>query len=111
MKPVFQVALLLCVAATSRTQVIDKGLIPDLDADKGVEVEDGDRVVKWTNQVAASAAKDFVKRDEGRREPGSKRPTLKRSVAAIRSPSPMPGRSARRSRSRSWKNSSGRGRP
>jgi hypothetical protein len=55
----------------------------DLDADKGVEVEDGDRVVKWTNQVAVFAAKDFLKQDEGRREPGSGRPTLKKSVAAI----------------------------
>ena len=75
--------LLLSVAATVHAQVVEKGLIVDLDADKGVEVEDGNRVVKWTNQVAAFAAKDFLKRDEGRREPGSGRPTLKKSVAAI----------------------------
>jgi hypothetical protein len=82
-KIVFRILLLLCVAATARAQVIDKGLILDLDADKGVEVEDGDRVVKWTNQVAAFAARNFLKRDEGRREPGSGRPTLKKSVAAV----------------------------
>lgn len=82
MKPLFYV-LLLSVAATIHAQVVTKGLILDLDADKGVEVEDGDRVVKWTNQVAAFAAKDFLKRDQGRREPGSGRPTLKKSVAAV----------------------------
>jgi hypothetical protein len=55
----------------------------DLDADKGVEVEDGDRVVKWTNQVPEFPARDFVKQDKGRKAPGSGRPTLKASVAAI----------------------------
>lgn len=83
MKPVWQILMLLSAAATAEAQIVDKGLILDLDADKGVEVEDGDRVVKWTNQVAAFAAKDFLKRDEGRREPGSGRPTLKKSVATI----------------------------
>ena len=75
--------LLLSLTATARAQIAAKGLILDLDADKGVEVEDGDRVVKWTNQVAAFAAKDFVKQDAGRKEPGSGRPTLKKSVESI----------------------------
>ena len=70
-------------AADTQAQIAAKGLILDLDADKGVEVEDGDRVVKWTNQVTTSSARDFVKQDEGRKEAGSGRPTLKRSVAAI----------------------------
>lgn len=83
MNAAFRVLPLLCLAATAQAQMLDKGLILDLDADKGVEVEDGDRVVKWTNQVSAFAAKDFLKRDEGRREPGSGRPTLKKSVAVI----------------------------
>jgi hypothetical protein len=73
MKPLYCV-LLLSVAATVHAQVVEKGLILDLDADKGVEVEDGDRVVKWTNEVAAFAAEDFLKRDQGRREPGLGRP-------------------------------------
>ena len=77
------VILLLAVATTAQAQVTAKGLILDLNADKGVEVEDGDRVVKWTNQVTTFAAKDFVKQDQGRKEPGSGRPTLKKSVAAI----------------------------
>ena len=75
--------LLLSAGATVETQILPKGLIIDLDADRGVGVEDGDRVVKWTNQVPAFAAKDFVKQDKGRQEPGSGRPTLKKSVSAI----------------------------
>jgi hypothetical protein len=75
--------LLLSVATTAQAQITAKGLILDLDADKCVEVEDGDRVIKWTNQVTTFAARDFVKQDQGRKEPGSGRPTLKKSVAAI----------------------------
>ena len=82
MKTVCQI-LLLSVVATAKAQVIEEGLILDLNADKGVEVEAGDRVVKWTNQVAVFAAKDFLKRDKGRKEPGSGRPALKESVASI----------------------------
>ena len=59
------------------------GLILDLDADLGVEVEEGDRVVKWVNQEKGFAARDFVKRDEGRKVPGSGRPTLKTDVKEI----------------------------
>lgn len=75
--------LLLSVATTAQAQITSTGLILDLNADKGVEVEDGDRVVKWTNQVATFAARDFVRQDQGRGIPGSGRPTLKKSVAAI----------------------------
>ena len=77
------VILLLSVATTAQAQVTAKGLILDLDADKGIQVEDGDRVIKWTNQVTTFAARDFVKQDKGRKAPGSGRPTLKKSVAAI----------------------------
>jgi hypothetical protein len=75
--------IVLLFSAAASAQVVREGLILDLDADRGVVVEDGDRVVKWTNQIALCAAKDFVKQDEGRAEPGSGRPTLKKSVAAI----------------------------
>ncbi len=81
MKHICCIVLLMCTVSTG--QVLQKGLILDLDADRGVVVEDGDRVVKWTNQVASFPAKDFVKQDEGRSKPGSGRPTLKKSVAAI----------------------------
>jgi len=77
------VILLLSVTTTAQAQVAATGRILDLNADKGVEVEDGDRVVKWTNQVGTFVAGDFVKQDKGRKEPGSGRPTLKKSVAAI----------------------------
>ena len=83
MKASYCVVLLLAAGSAAASEVIDKGLILDLDADKGVQVEDGNRVVKWTNQVASFAAKDFLKRDEGRAEPGSGRPSLKTCVAAI----------------------------
>jgi hypothetical protein len=79
----FVVILLFSVATTAQAQVTAKGLILDLNADKGLEVEDGDRVIKWTNQVTTFAARDFVKQDQGRKEPGSGRPTLKKSIAAI----------------------------
>lgn len=77
------ILLLLSPVVEAEAQVVEQGLILDLDADKGVMVEDGDRVVRWRNQVASFAARDFVKQDEGRKEPGSGRPTLKKSVAAI----------------------------
>jgi hypothetical protein len=73
----------LLIAASTHAQLIEDGLILDLDADKAVELEDGDRVVKWTNQVARFPAQEFVKQDEGRAQPGSGRPTLKKAVAAI----------------------------
>ncbi len=65
------------------SEVIGEGLILDLNADKGIEVADSNRVEKWTNQVSSFAAKDFVRQDEGRAEAGSGRPTLRRNVAAI----------------------------
>jgi Concanavalin A-like lectin/glucanases superfamily len=85
MKSLYPISLLLLTSfsTSAYAQLPDGGLILDLNADKGVAVEDGDRVVKWTNQMAASPAKDFVKQDEGRRRPGSGRPTWKRDVEAI----------------------------
>ena len=59
------------------------GLILDLDATRGVVVEDGDRVSKWQNQVPDFAAREFVKRDEGRKEMGSGRPRLRASVPEL----------------------------
>ena len=64
-------------------QAEDRGLILDLDADRGVTVEDGDRVSLWQNQVAGFPARDFGKRDEGRKEPGSGRPRLLKQVKEL----------------------------
>ncbi len=75
--------LLMSFAATVHAQLPQEGLVLDLNADTDVAVEDGNRVVRWSNQVAGFEAKDFVKQDEGRKEPGSGRPTLKRNIAAI----------------------------
>jgi hypothetical protein len=75
--------MVLAATGGAGAELTQEGLVLDLDADKGVVVEDEDRAVKWTNQVASFAARDFVKRDEGRKVAGSGRPTLKKSVAAI----------------------------
>ena len=66
-----------------RNVPVTKGLLLDLDADKGVEIEDGDRVSAWHNQVSGTDADVFVKRDEGREEKGSGRPTLKLDVPEL----------------------------
>jgi len=55
----------------------------DLNADRGVHVEDGNRVARWTNQVEGAAAKTFRKRNRGRENKGSGRPTLKTNVEAV----------------------------
>jgi hypothetical protein len=58
-------------------------LVLDLDAEKGVKLEDVDRVAAWTNQAPGAVAKDFVKRDEGRKEAGSGRPTLVKNIGTL----------------------------
>lgn len=60
-----------------------KDLVLDLDAAKGVELADGDRVVAWKNQAPVKAALVFVPQDKGRKEAGSGRPTVRKSVAEI----------------------------
>ena len=50
------------------------GLVLDLDADRGVQVDEQGRVVRWTNQVDHEALDHFVPQDEGRKVPGSGRP-------------------------------------
>lgn len=75
--------IVLLMSAVTSGAIVDGGLVLDLDADKSVQVEEGNRIIKWTNQVTSFAARDFVKRDKGRAEPGSGRPTLKKSVVAI----------------------------
>ena len=62
---------------------VQEGLFLDLNANLGVQVEDGMRVKSWSNQIRGNAADVFVKQDEGRKTPGSGRPTLLESVAEI----------------------------
>jgi hypothetical protein len=70
-------------APDAEAELIRSGLLLDLNADRGVDVVDGDRVVRWVNQVDGAKARDFVPQDKGRQEAGSGRPTWKRSVEAI----------------------------
>lgn len=66
-------------------QKIDQNrLILDLNADKGVITEDGDLVGQWQNQVSSFAVKEFSKRDEGRKVPGSGRPRLVKKIADLK---------------------------
>lgn len=63
----------------------DYGLLLDLDADQGVTTEEGDRVIRWTNQVQDAVAKDFEPHDYGLRlhKPGSGRPLLKKACTDL----------------------------
>jgi hypothetical protein len=83
MLPAMRLPLLACLLVPFLLAAEDlpsAALVLDLDAEKGVKLEDGDRVVRWTNQAPGAVAKDFVKRDEGRKEAGSGRPTLVKNV-------------------------------
>jgi hypothetical protein len=60
------------------------GLILDLDASKGLTMEDGDKVSSWRSELPDLPPKDFVKRDEGRKAPGSGRPELRKSIPELK---------------------------
>ncbi|MEX2402140.1 MAG: hypothetical protein WD423_15320 [Rhodothermales bacterium] len=62
---------------------VTEALLLDLDADKDIFLQDGDRVVGWRNQVADSPAQFFVHRDLGREVPGSGRPSIRYDVPEI----------------------------
>jgi hypothetical protein len=76
-------ACLLVPVLAAAEELPSTALVLDLDAEKGVKVEDGDRVAAWANQAPGAAAKDFVKRDEGRKDAGSGRPALVKNIAAL----------------------------
>lgn len=85
MNPVLPLSILFFSAILAAAEELPaKGLVLDLDAAQGVTLEEGDKVAAWRNQVASSPAKDFVKRDDGRKEPGSGRPILRKEVAALK---------------------------
>ena len=60
-----------------------EGLILDLDAAKGLTLEDQDKVSAWENQAPMAKAKLFVKQDKGRKENGSGRPTLRQNAPEL----------------------------
>lgn len=85
MNPVLPLFTFCCSALLAAAEELPaKGLVLDLDAAKGLTLEDGDHVAGWRNQVATSPAKDFVKRDEGRKEAGSGRPTLRKAIPELK---------------------------
>jgi hypothetical protein len=64
-----------------KANIVRKGLILDLDADRGVKVVDG-RVASWKNQ-AGSKAKTFIATRDDSHEKGTGHPVLKEDVAAV----------------------------
>ena len=80
----FFVAFLLPITPLVGADLPAGGLILDLDAAKGLSLEDGDKVAAWRSQVSASSVRDFVKRDEGRKEPGSGRPMWRKEVRELK---------------------------
>jgi len=60
---------------------ISKGLLLDLDASHGIELEENDRICSWQNKITGNGVATFVKQDKGRTEIGSGRPALKRNTA------------------------------
>ena len=55
---------------------VTQGLLLDLDANQGIELEDGNRISSWQNQVQNNEVKKFVKQDKGRKIAGTGRPKL-----------------------------------
>lgn len=60
-----------------------KGLMVDLNADEGINLEKGNRVSSWENAVNNNAIKSFDKQNKGRKIPGSGMPRLKLNVSEL----------------------------
>lgn len=71
----------LC-AGDEKSVLPQEGLILDLDAAKGLVIEDGNRVAAWRNQAKAAPDLVFEKQDKGRKEPGSGRPSVLENAIA-----------------------------
>jgi hypothetical protein len=76
-------SLLFTLTLATAQELPTTGLILDLDAAKGVTLQDENKVTAWQNQVTTSPAKEFVQQDKGRKEPGSGRPTLRKNIATL----------------------------
>ena len=91
MKPVLSVVFVMALAGGARVraeshpkakmEVVRKGLILDLDADRGIKVVNG-RVASWRNQADFKAKTFVATRDAGHKN-GTGQPVLKEKVAAI----------------------------
>lgn len=62
---------------------VTRDLLLDLDAEKGVTLEDGNKVAQWENQAPGKTARLFVKQDTGRKKPGSGRPLMRTAVLGL----------------------------
>ena len=80
---IFLSILLLPTCLIAGDLPVAKGLILDLDAQKGLTLEDGNKVAQWENQAPGSSARLFVKQDEGREKAGSGRPLLRKAVEKL----------------------------
>ena len=88
---VLSVVFVMALAGNARTriesplkakmEIVRKGLILDLDADRGIKIVNG-RVASWKNQVDFEA-KIFVATRDASHNKGTGYPTLKEKVAAI----------------------------
>lgn len=75
--------LFTAAIGAEETALPAKDLVLDLDAAKGIELADGDRVFAWKNQAPIKTELIFVPQDQGRKEAGSGRPTVRKSVTEI----------------------------
>ena len=77
--------LLLCFATAfaAEPELPARNLVLDLDAAKRLTLEDGDKVAAWRSETPEAPATDFVKRDEGRPERGSGRPSLRKDIPEL----------------------------
>ena len=82
MTRLFLACLLYLPVAAVAAELPALGLMLDLDASKGVSMENDNHVAKWVSEVPGHRF-EFLKRDEGRKEPGSGRPTLRKDVVEI----------------------------
>jgi hypothetical protein len=75
--------LLLAGCSGKHPALPDKGLLLDLDAAKGVTTTDQGRVTAWKNQARTATDLTFVPQDEGRKEAGSGRPSVRRNIPEL----------------------------
>lgn len=61
-----------------------QGLLLDLDAARGVQVDADQRVTEWRNQAPGQSARLFLPQDQGRKQAGEGRPTLRAAVPALK---------------------------
>jgi len=84
MKSLLMLFFSFLVGAAYAQKVNKEMLIVDLNPDKGVVIKEDDWVEQWQNQVTSFKVKDFSRRDEGRKVPGSGRPKLLKQVSDLK---------------------------